>query len=42
MLKTIEDEVFVVRVKKYITIVSLREYIQEWIKGSLEAISNPP
>jgi hypothetical protein len=42
MLKTIEDELFGVRVKQDIIVASLCKYIQEWLKGALEAIANPP
>ena len=42
MLNTIEYELFRVRVKQYIIVVTLREYIQESIKGALEAMANPP
>ena len=41
-LKTIEDELFGVRFKQDIIVVSLREYTQEWLKCALEAIANPP
>jgi uncharacterized protein Yka (UPF0111/DUF47 family) len=41
-LKTIEDELFKVRVKQDIIVASLHEYIQEWLKGVLEVIANPP
>jgi len=41
-LKSIEDDFIMVRVKQDITIVPLCEYIQESIKGALEAITNPP
>jgi hypothetical protein len=41
-MKTIEDEFFEVRVKKYIVVAPLCEYIQERLKGLLEAIAIPP
>lgn len=40
-LKGIEDKLFAFRVKHDITIVLLWEYIEEWLKGALEAIISP-
>jgi hypothetical protein len=41
-LKAIEYELFGARVKHDITVALLHMYIQEWIKGVLDAIVNPP
>jgi hypothetical protein len=41
-LKSIEDELFRIKVKQDITVVLLCEYIQEWLNGVLKAIVNPP
>jgi len=41
-LKGIEYDFFGARVKHDITVALLHMYIQEWIKGVLEAIVNPP
>ena len=42
MLNTIEYELFRVRVKQYIIVAILCEYIKDWLKGALEVIANPP
>jgi hypothetical protein len=39
--KTIEDELFSLRVKQNITISPLKDYIENWIKDVLNAITPP-
>jgi len=38
---SIEDEIFFICVKNDITIVPLKDYIENWFKDSLNKITNP-
>jgi hypothetical protein len=39
--KEIVDDIFSHRVRKYITIPPMKEYIDEWLKKTLQQIINP-
>jgi hypothetical protein len=40
--KAIEDELFSLWVKQDITVSPLKDYIENWLKDVLNAITNPP